>query len=235
MRNSDGSGQEFGRRGARCREKPGAPSGASRNLQKGEGSLQDGDQGGEDRGAPEGPVSGKSGGSVVSCVQTDHQQEEGSSNGVDDDPGQRGELGRKPEDDPARIAKREPRGPSGTTTRPERLPNRNSGGPSGRNRRRRRASMVFQPQDSNICTRPSEEICLRCSTAASRRGGSQEYGNRRKSPGYQNQEVRSSDHNRKGVRQDLGNKTDVPPRGQRTAIGQTVRIQKRQGDDRGNR
>jgi hypothetical protein len=82
------------------REKPGAPSGASRNLQKGEGSLQDGDQGGEDRGAPEGPVSGKSGGSVVSCVQTDHQQQEGSSNGVDDDPGQRGELGRKPEDDP---------------------------------------------------------------------------------------------------------------------------------------
>jgi hypothetical protein len=40
---------------------------------------------------------------------------------------------------------------------------------------------------------------------------------------------------RKGVRQDLGNKTDVPPRGERTAIGQTVRIQKRQGDDRGNR
>jgi hypothetical protein len=72
-------------------------SGASRNLQIGEGSLQDGDQGGEDRGAPEGPVSGKSGGSVVSCVQTDHQQEEGSSNAVDDDPGQRGELGRKPD------------------------------------------------------------------------------------------------------------------------------------------
>jgi hypothetical protein len=42
-------------------------------------------------------------------------------------------------------------------------------------------------------------------------------------------------HDRKGVRQDLGNKTDIPPRGERTAIGQTVRIQERQGDDRGNR
>jgi hypothetical protein len=79
------------------RKKPGAPSGAPRNLQKGEGSLQDGDQGGEDGGATEGPVSGKSGGSVGSCVQADHQQEEGSSNAVDDDPGQRGQLRRKPD------------------------------------------------------------------------------------------------------------------------------------------
>jgi hypothetical protein len=46
-RSSEGEEPDAGRK------KPGAPSGALRNLQKGEGSLQDGDQGGEDRGAPE--------------------------------------------------------------------------------------------------------------------------------------------------------------------------------------
>jgi hypothetical protein len=96
-------------------------------FKKGEGSLQDGDQGGEDRGAPESPGSGKSGGSVGARVQAGHQQEEGSSNAVDVDPG-RGELGRKPrwhssgsnsrkmiqEQTRPRIAKREPRGQSGS-------------------------------------------------------------------------------------------------------------------------
>jgi hypothetical protein len=90
-RSSEGGEPDAGRK------KPGAPSGAPRNLQKGEGSLQDGDQGGEDRGAPESPGSGKSGGSVRARVQAGHQQEEGSSNAVDVDPGQRGELGRKPD------------------------------------------------------------------------------------------------------------------------------------------
>jgi hypothetical protein len=88
MRNSDGSGQEFGRRGARCREKE--TRSAERSSEKSS----------KRRGQPTrwrsrrrrsrrsgGPVSGKSGGSVGSCVQTDHQQEEGSSNAVDDDPG----------------------------------------------------------------------------------------------------------------------------------------------------
>jgi hypothetical protein len=69
-----------------------------------------------------------------------------------------------PEDDPGAdtVENRETRAkrPEWNGDQARKITQQNSGGPSRRNRRRRRqALMVFHPQDSNICSRPSEEIC----------------------------------------------------------------------------